>query len=400
MTGGTPTTLLSFNDTDGVEPVGSLTLSGSKLYGVTQGGGTNGEGTVFSLNTAGQTYTLGGSAVTVDSGVTVTSYDTDITGATETIANYQSGDTLHFTNQNGITGSYSAGVLSLSGSATPAQYQAALRSVTFSTTSAVKTTRVINVVALDTNDTGNVPSNTGVETVGVAIAAPVVTASDFQTLASFNVTNGENPNGNLTLSANGSTLYGMTSSGGTYGDGTIFSVPATGGTPTVLASFNGTNGNQPFGSLTLSADGSTLYGMTSAGGVDGDGNIFSIPVTGGTPTNLASFNGINGFGPNGSLTLSGSTLYGMTSGGGVNGDGQHFQHAGDRWHPHQPVLVHRVDQRRISRGRFDAQRQWINTLWDDLRRRGNGDGNIFSIPVGGGTPTNLRSFNGANGEFP
>ena len=66
----------------------------------------------------------------------------------------------------------------------------------------------------------------------------------------------------------------------------------TGGTPTTLLSFNGTNGANPDGSLTLS--GSTLYGMTIGGGANGDGTIFSIPVTGGTPTTLLSFNGTNG----------------------------------------------------------------------------------------------------------
>ena len=85
----------------------------------------------------------------VDSGVTVSSSDTDLTGATVTISagTLQSGDTLHFTNQNGITGSYSGGVLTLSGSATPAQYQTALQSVTFSTTSTNTTTRSISIVA-------------------------------------------------------------------------------------------------------------------------------------------------------------------------------------------------------------------------------------------------------------
>ena len=65
----------------------------------------------------------------------------------------------------------------------------------------------------------------------------------------------------------------------------------TGGTPTVLASFNGTDGEFAQGSLTLSADGSTLYGMASNGGANGYGTIFSIPVAGGTPTVLHSFNG-------------------------------------------------------------------------------------------------------------
>ena len=61
----------------------------------------------------------------------------------------QTGDTLNFTNQNGITGSYSGGVLTLSGSATPAQYQTALQSVTFSTTSGMQRTRQTSFVALD-----------------------------------------------------------------------------------------------------------------------------------------------------------------------------------------------------------------------------------------------------------
>ena len=78
----------------------------------------------------------------------------------------------------------------------------------------------------------------------------------------------------------------MTANGGVNGDGTVFSIPVTGGTPTILVSFNGTNGADPYGSLTLSA-GSTLYGMTYGGGADGDGTVFSIPVTGGTPTTLA-----------------------------------------------------------------------------------------------------------------
>ncbi len=111
---------------------------------------------------------------------------------------------------------------------------------------------------------------------------------------------------------------------GVNGDGTIFSIPVTGGTPTTLLSFNGTNGANPYGNVTLSANGSTLYGMTHVGGTNGDGTVFSIPVTGGTPTTLLSFNGTNGDKPLGSLTLSGLTLYGMTPNGGANGDGTVF----------------------------------------------------------------------------
>ena len=178
LTGGTPTTLLTFNGTNGAGPYGDLTLIGSTLYGMTNEGGANGDGTVFSINVAGQTYTVGSSAVAVDSGMTATSFDTDLTGASMTIASYQSGDSLNYTPIDGITiAGNSAGVLTLTGSATPAQYTAALQSVTFSTTSLNTTTRTVDVVADDSNDTGNVPSNTAVDSVVVAIAPPVVTTS-------------------------------------------------------------------------------------------------------------------------------------------------------------------------------------------------------------------------------
>ena len=112
----------------------------------------------------------------VDSGVMVSSSDADLTGATVTISSgtLQSGDTLNFTNQNGITGSYSGGVLTLSGSATPAQYQTALRSVTFSTTSTNTTTRSISIVALDGRSTQHRGRR---ERQGRESRSPVVTAS-------------------------------------------------------------------------------------------------------------------------------------------------------------------------------------------------------------------------------
>ncbi len=132
---------------------------------------------VSTSGSTGQTYTLGGSAVAVDSGISVTSSDTDITGASETIANYQSGDSLNYTPIDGITiASNSGGVLTLTGSATPAQYTAALQSVTFSTTSINQTTRTVDVVA-DDSAASPTTSNTGVDTVKVAIAPPVVTAN-------------------------------------------------------------------------------------------------------------------------------------------------------------------------------------------------------------------------------
>ena len=90
--------------------------------------------------TAGATvsFTEQGSAVVLDSGLTLSDADnTTLASATVSIGSFVAGDTLNFTNQNGITGSYDSGtgVLSLTGSALVADYQAALRSITFSSPS-------------------------------------------------------------------------------------------------------------------------------------------------------------------------------------------------------------------------------------------------------------------------
>ena len=55
-----------------------------------------------------------------------------LTGATVQIGGFHAGDTLNFTNQNGISGSFSNGELTLTGNATSEQYQAALESITYS----------------------------------------------------------------------------------------------------------------------------------------------------------------------------------------------------------------------------------------------------------------------------
>jgi uncharacterized repeat protein (TIGR03803 family) len=54
-----------------------------------------------------------------------------------------------------------------------------------------------------------------------------------------------------------------------------------------LVTFNGTNGRVAVAGLTLSGD--TLYGTTTGGGANDDGIVFSVPVTGGSPTALGRF---------------------------------------------------------------------------------------------------------------
>jgi hypothetical protein len=85
-------------------------------------------------------YVENSGAIAVDGGLTVTDADNaTLTGATITISgNYINGqDTLSFTDQNGITGNWNAGsgTLTLSGASSVANYQAALRSITYTNNS-------------------------------------------------------------------------------------------------------------------------------------------------------------------------------------------------------------------------------------------------------------------------
>ena len=220
-------------------------------------------------------------------------------------------------------------------------------------------------------------------------------------LASFNDSNGSGPEGGLTLSSDGNTLYGTTSFGGASNDGTVFSLPLGGGSPTVLASFNGSNGKCPDTSLTLS--GNTLYGTTFYGGANGDGTVFSVPLGGGSPTTLLSFNSRNGYGynPNGSLTLSGNILYGTTyQGGGASNEGTVFSlplGGGS------PTVLASFNGSNASNARFPYGGLTLsgNTLYGTTNTGGtNNEGTVFSLPLGGGSATVLASFNGSVGNCP
>ncbi|MBU5211840.1 S-layer homology domain-containing protein [Heyndrickxia oleronia] len=88
--------------------------------------------------------------VVVDAGVTLDSsvlngYEDNLNGASVAIENFKKEDKLEFTSVNGITGNFNpaTGILTLSGKASIEDYQAVLRSVTFTTTSTDRTDRNI-----------------------------------------------------------------------------------------------------------------------------------------------------------------------------------------------------------------------------------------------------------------
>jgi uncharacterized repeat protein (TIGR03803 family) len=152
--------------------------------------------------------------------------------------------------------------------------------------------------------------------------------TDYNVLYSFTKKGGYQPHGRLTLSADGTQLYGMTKKGGALNLGTIFQVDITGKHYTKLHEFSGgpTDGaSTQHGYLVL--DGSTLYGMTTKGGKYGKGIVFSIGTNGKKFSILHNFGatGNDGHFPYGSLLLVGTTLFGTTQKGGSRGLGTVFE---------------------------------------------------------------------------
>jgi uncharacterized repeat protein (TIGR03803 family) len=154
-------------------------------------------------------------------------------------------------------------------------------------------------------------------------------------LASFNDSTGTRPYGGVVMDRSGN-LYGTTSSGGAYGYGTVFELAKGSGTITPLASFDGTDGANPQAGLILDSAGN-LYGTTSSGGASGYGTVFELFSGSGALTTLAIFNGTNGAKPVAGLVMdSGGLLYGTTQHGGAPGGGTVFEVPGvvvppDQW---------------------------------------------------------------------
>ncbi|MGB6831073.1 MAG: Ig domain-containing protein, partial [Terracidiphilus sp.] len=222
--------------------------------------------TVSASGTA--TAISGGSAVTVDSGVTVADADgQNLASATVSIASGAgTGDMLSFTSQDGITGSFSSGTLTLSGNASPADYQSALDSVTFSTTSASATARTLDWAVSD----GVVSSATATSTVDVHIA-PTVTAGATVTFDS-----GGNPvaldSGLTVTDASSSTLISATVSiASGFGSGDTLN----------FINQNGITGSFGAGVLTLTGTSSLLNYQAAL-----DSVTFSTTSTSTTPRTI------------------------------------------------------------------------------------------------------------------
>lgn len=230
----------------------------------------------------------------------------------------------------------------------------------------------------------------------VALAVPAL-ANDITPLVAFTGDTGSHPGsdskGSMILDPNGTTLYGFTSAGGANSAGVMFSYDTASTNYNVLYDFassaTATNGNQPHHGFILQ-DGGTLYRPPLFGGANSDGTLISIPTTGGAPTLRHTFGGAtsNGSQPHSGVMNGGDgNFYGMTAHGGTNDTGVIYSYA--------PATGTYTTLRSFAAGGGEAHGQLI---WNSSQTRllgmtryggtGTGNGN-----TGGKAPGTIFAYN-------
>jgi uncharacterized repeat protein (TIGR03803 family) len=217
------------------------------------------------------------------------------------------------------------------------------------------------------------------------------------TLASFTGANGQSPEAGLLMDSNGN-LYGTTVYGGASGYGTVFGLAHGGGTLTTLASFSGPDGAYPSAALIMDSGGN-LYGTASGGGAFADGTVFEFAHGSGKITVLASFNGTDGGDPLGSLIMDSGNLYGTTYRGGASDAGTVFELA------QGSDTITTLASFNVSNGarpRAGVIMDSSGNLYGTTAQGGATweDSTVFELAQGSGTITTLASFNGTNGLRP
>ena len=234
-------------------------------------------------------------------------------------------------------------------------------------------------------------------TLVLALSTFRITAQHTKLLDFDDVLKGTVPEGDLLLV--GPFMYGLTYSGGTNDDGTIFKIKPDGTGFSKLLDFSDTaTGVNPLGSLIY--EGTFLYGLAEEGGTNDNGVIFKIKPDGTgfvKLLNLESFE--TGGRPEGSLLFVSPFLYAMTNIGGEYNDGTIIRIKPDGTGYAKILEFEGVVNGRNPSGTLISD----GTFLYGLTRRGgeNNTGTAFKIMPDGTGFVKLLDFIGpTNGTFP
>jgi uncharacterized repeat protein (TIGR03803 family) len=262
-----PTTLSSFNGTDGSTPTGSLiTDPAGDLFGTTLFNGANGNGTVFEVRFTNGAYSSTPTALVSlnDNGgfgfpnaSLITDAAGDLFGTTHNFGDVGSVFEVPFSN-----GSYASTATTLA---------------TFSTGGSLPLAGLVMDSAGDlfgVTQSGNGEVFEIANTSSGYASTPTVLFTGNTTLGGFN--------GGLVIDAAGD-LFGTIAEDGNDPDGAVFEIPFNRGsyaaTPTILASFDGSAGEFPDAGLIADSSGN-LFGTAFQGGANSDGTVFEVTGAG------------------------------------------------------------------------------------------------------------------------
>ena len=310
---------------DGADPTGSPTWRRGELYGVTGGGGTKYEGTVYAVNTSGEervvyNFNKKRDGVAPIAGLTLVHgelYGTTAFGGTKNRGTIYA-----------LTTSGTERVLY--------SFKGVNRTTDGSTTDGDgwqpdSTLVEVKHVLYGTTRIGGTPDS--ICGCGTVFSFNLATNHESVLYRFLGHSDGEDPS--LLIAANGN-LYGITASGGTngcvedQGCGTVFEISASGAKRTLYAFQGGTDGAEPTSLLALNG---SFYGVTWEGGgtnctnetqVVGCGTIFEIDRSGSEHIVYRFQGQPDAAFPNDLIDVNG-TLYGASSGGGVHDHGTIFE---------------------------------------------------------------------------
>ena len=273
----TPTVLFNFDNTHGAQPLAGLIADAAgNLFGTTQIGGANRDGTVFEIVKTASGYA---STPTV-------LFNFDVTHG----ANPQAG--LIADAAGNLFGTTFAGGTNNDGTVfeivKTASGYASTPTVLFNfdnTHGAQPVASLIIDAAGDLFGTTQIGGANHEGTVFEIVKTASGYASSPTVLFDFDNTHGANPSAGLITDAAGD-LFGTTQIGGANHEGTVFEIVKTASgyasTPTVLFDFDVTHGATPVAGLIIDAAGD-LFGTTAVGGANGGGTVFEI-MTAQAPT--------------------------------------------------------------------------------------------------------------------
>ncbi len=284
---GNLTMMYSFNGADGMRPVGALVQGrDGNFYGTTYGGGNSGNGrcefvdgcgTIFKITPSGTMTTVysfcsqlncadGDQPTGLVQGRDGNFYGTTAYGGNGACNGYGCGTIFKITPSGMLTTLY---VFCPEG-----RHYCANGSQPFSALVQTSDGNFYGTTLyggnLNCNGTGD-----GCGTVFRITLSGVLT-SLYSFCSQPSCTDGANPYAALVEDTDGN-LYGTTTGGGnSSSDGTVFEITPA-GTLTTLHSFDGSDGETPYGGLVQARNGA-FYGTTSEGGAYGQGTIFRLGV--------------------------------------------------------------------------------------------------------------------------